>query len=228
MAESGDITSKEDITLDGIKAKKVVATDNIGTDKIEYHWVVLSVNGKTYDIFLEKKNIYTKEFALAEKALSTIKFPKKTQSADSPKQYNTSTWQTYKNTKSGYEVKYPKDWTLEEKPHIVIFNFQVSPRHFYRFVHIKIAEQPDPVSFYNNLSENEKHGYLCGSTIITEKVRLPTGQTAEFTDKCFQGLIYIYFLPQPDKNRMAVITTDPVAKDNPLILAFLSTFKFTN
>jgi hypothetical protein len=142
--------------------------------------------------------------------------------------YDTSKWHTYKNTKFGYEVKNPKDWTLEEKPLIVIFNFKVSPRHSYRFIHIKIAEQPDPVSFYNNLSENEKDIYSCGSTLVTEKVQLPTGQTAEFADKCFQGLIYIYFLPQPNKNKMAEITTDPVAKDNPLTLAFLSTFKFTD
>jgi hypothetical protein len=186
--------------------------------------MVLSTNDKTYDLFLLKKKVTTKEFGLAEKALSTLKFSNKIQSADSQQQYDTSTWQSYKNTKYSYEVKYPQEWTIEEKPFGVTFTHKAS----YDNVGIEMVEQPDPVSFYNNLTENEKDMYSCGSTIITEKVQLPTGQTAEFTDKCFRELIYIYFLPQPNKNRMAVITTDPVAKDNPLILAFLSTFKFTD
>lgn len=102
---------KESINIDGIQAiKQTLVSDSSGglcdgTENERMEWVYLTANNKRYDIiFRFKENEFVNVSQFFTQILSTFKF------TDS----NSSTLQTYQNTKYGIEFKYPNDYELTE------------------------------------------------------------------------------------------------------------------
>jgi len=139
----------------------------------------------------------------------------------------TAGWQTYRDEKYGFEIKYPKNWNYQEEiPQPQNFGVRVNFSDF-QGKHILTIQNPIPEIGYEpwTIIETKQIKIQNSGKYLTKKILKPKEQ---FKDENFNNLVLVYW-NLDDWNKSGQISLPFLEDSDPNIKVFnqmLSTFKF--